>query len=247
MSYILIGDSRSVAIAVSEGCAYNKFINARGKDGNRYYAKEGMGANWLNANINQIAEASKDMDCIVIKMGGNDCTNPKAVQNYIAAAEKLQKLTGKPIVFSSTDPQLDKERSAKRKAFNQRIAAECQKRGWGYINTFDYAQKEINAHPNYVKPDGVHYNSPLNGMISKYMKQHFPDVSNQISNHVVAEVSYKQTTQEIMTEDKNKSDLLAKDEESAILNGNYAMSIEEEKHKVSPDLTLIAMRNGQGR
>ena len=99
MSYILIGDSRSVAIAVSEGCSYKKFINARGKDGNHYYAKEGMGASWLKANINQIVDASKGMDCIVIKMGGNDCTNPKAVQNYIAAAEELQRRTGKPIVF----------------------------------------------------------------------------------------------------------------------------------------------------
>ena len=247
MSYILIGDSRSVAIAVSEGCSYKKFINARGKDGNHYYAKEGMGASWLKANINQIVDASKGMDCIVIKMGGNDCTNPKAVQNYIAAAEELQRRTGKPIVFSSTDPQLDNERSAKRKAFNQRIAAECQKRGWGYINTFDYAQREINAHPNYVKPDGVHYNSPLNGMISKYMKQHFPDVSNQRRNKAVAEVSHEQTTQETMKKDKDKSNLLAENEESGILNGNHVINIDEEKQQVDLDLALLAMHNANGR
>ena len=191
MSYILVGDSRSVAIAVSEGCTYHKFVNARGHDGNRYYAKESMGASWLKANINQIVDASKGMDCIVIKMGGNDCTNPKAVQNYIAAAEELQRRTGKPIVFSSTDPQTDQSKSSERKKFNQRIAAECQKRGWGYINTYDYVQKEINAHPNYVRPDGVHYNPPLNGMISKYMKQHFPDVSNQMKHQ--ANENQKQT------------------------------------------------------
>lgn len=111
---LVVGDSRSINMACSQGVAYKSKIDASDKNGNCWFAEEGKGLSWMKNNITRIRELAKDCDTIEINLGVNDIgNNPKQAARkyveYINTIASQWKAQGKKVVFTSVNPVDDKK------------------------------------------------------------------------------------------------------------------------------------------
>ena len=81
----------------------NNSVKDQSSAGIYYYARVGKNFNWLNNNVSEITQKSKDYDAIVVSLGVNDIDNK---QKYVAKMKELAEgpWKGKQVYFTAVNP-----------------------------------------------------------------------------------------------------------------------------------------------
>ena len=183
---IYVGDSRTVGMAggkVSKTCTQKNgkdvfpcWVDGADKEGNYWYAKEGVSFSYLSSAISKINSIMNDYDKIVIALGVNDLadanTTTATAQN--AAKKYIDKLNsaasawnnaGKKVYFSLTTPvneTIEEKNNYHVKNANINAFNDAIKKGLSNIGIIDATGSVGND--NYS--DGLHYKSYANVLSS---------------------------------------------------------------------------------
>ena len=209
--YLFVGDSRGVGIAATQGVAHGARLASsngkndaagQGKDGNYYYTSGGQDIGWFKNNAATIAKKAKDQDSdyIVVAMGANDwpkCTTQaaanKAAQQYIDVAKRIEKESGKKVVFVSPYPmngayetnQYNKNIPHERDDcnrylgyFNNALENATKQAGMGYIDGFTYGQQYIGKKGYWM--DGVHGSATLSKDFRNFVQTEVEKISANV-------------------------------------------------------------------
>ena len=106
-----VGDSRTVGQAQARGVSTHPvkgkkgytYVDGEDEQGTYYYAQVGEGLSWVNSNVSEITQKSKDYDAIVVSLGVNDIANK---QKYVAKMKELAEgpWKGKQVYFTAVNP-----------------------------------------------------------------------------------------------------------------------------------------------
>lgn len=95
--------ARGVSTHPVKGKKGYTYVNGEDEQGTYYYAQVGEGLSWLNSNVSEITQTSKDYDAIVMSLGVNDIANK---QKYVAKMKELAEgpWKGKQVYFTAVNP-----------------------------------------------------------------------------------------------------------------------------------------------